>query len=299
MISLRFRSVGDRVSHVQSLLGLDPDGKYGRMTESAVKNFQLKNGLVADGIVGPRTYQLLVQNEASTDLRETFDAKRTPFEIYPLDPDEYVGEDVPHKKYIFLHHTAGWHNPYKTVDYWNNDKRGRIGTHFVIGGVNHRTGDNTYDGSVIQCIPDDNWAYHLGPVNRFMHRSSIGIELCSFGGLTEIRGKFYTYIDTLVHPSQVIELEEEFRGYRYYHRYSDSQIIALSKVLMYLSKSHSINLRQGLQELLKKFPPGLAFEYFPSIANGKQHGLLSHSNVKKSKSDVYPDPRLVDLINSF
>jgi peptidoglycan hydrolase-like protein with peptidoglycan-binding domain len=47
---------GARVSWVQRRVGAAPDGSYGPKTEAAVKNFQNKNGLSADGVIGPLTF---------------------------------------------------------------------------------------------------------------------------------------------------------------------------------------------------------------------------------------------------
>ena len=35
------------------------DGKYGKCTEKAVKQFQTEHGLISDGIVGPKTWTML------------------------------------------------------------------------------------------------------------------------------------------------------------------------------------------------------------------------------------------------
>ena len=43
------------VKKVQIVLGVDPVGNFGPKTEEAVKEWQKKNGLPADGIVGPAT----------------------------------------------------------------------------------------------------------------------------------------------------------------------------------------------------------------------------------------------------
>ena len=40
---------------VQRALGLTADGDFGPGTERVVKEWQTKNGLVADGIVGPKS----------------------------------------------------------------------------------------------------------------------------------------------------------------------------------------------------------------------------------------------------
>ena len=46
---------GEVIRQIQVKLGVDPVGKFGPKTEEAVKEFQKKNGLTADGIVGPVT----------------------------------------------------------------------------------------------------------------------------------------------------------------------------------------------------------------------------------------------------
>ena len=58
--TLRRGDNGDDVRAAQQALilagyGLTADGKYGRGTERAVKEFQRKSGLTADGAVGPQT----------------------------------------------------------------------------------------------------------------------------------------------------------------------------------------------------------------------------------------------------
>ncbi len=57
-------SKGDDVRKLQSALNraganLTPDGIYGAQTEQAVRKFQTKHGLKADGLAGPRTMEAL------------------------------------------------------------------------------------------------------------------------------------------------------------------------------------------------------------------------------------------------
>ncbi|OKH38023.1 hypothetical protein NIES2101_36280 [Calothrix sp. HK-06] len=48
-------STGITVSQVQRSLGVSQTGYYGPVTERAVRNFQINNGLLVDGKVGPQT----------------------------------------------------------------------------------------------------------------------------------------------------------------------------------------------------------------------------------------------------
>ena len=68
---LRRGASGEYVELLQNLMNgngytLTVDGKFGAKTEEAVKDYQLKNGLVADGIVGAATWDSLT-GEPSTD----------------------------------------------------------------------------------------------------------------------------------------------------------------------------------------------------------------------------------------
>ncbi|MDD9149027.1 DUF1906 domain-containing protein [Sporolactobacillus sp. CQH2019] len=56
---LRRGSTGQDVVLVQKAVGARSDGIFGPRTEAAVKAFQLGRALVPDGIVGPRTWNLL------------------------------------------------------------------------------------------------------------------------------------------------------------------------------------------------------------------------------------------------
>jgi peptidoglycan hydrolase-like protein with peptidoglycan-binding domain len=48
-------SSGKRVAHVQRLLGIRHDGRFGPRTRHAVVRFQHQHHLVVDGVVGPKT----------------------------------------------------------------------------------------------------------------------------------------------------------------------------------------------------------------------------------------------------
>lgn len=53
-------SRGEGVRQIQKALHLIADGIFGKLTEEAVKNFQMRNGLKPDGIVGPATLAKLI-----------------------------------------------------------------------------------------------------------------------------------------------------------------------------------------------------------------------------------------------
>jgi putative chitinase len=59
---LKLGSNGDNVKLLQGKLGLNPDGNFGPNTEKMVKDWQKKNGLKDDGIVGDITWDKLFNN---------------------------------------------------------------------------------------------------------------------------------------------------------------------------------------------------------------------------------------------
>ena len=139
---IRNGSKGNEVKLLQKFLGIKDDGIFGKGTEAAVKKWQKENGLLVDGIVGPATWNAM--GIISTDNSETAKSTESGILINKsyLSKDEYSKGPIK-AEYIFIHHTAGWQNPYNVIKSWENDTRGKIATEFVIGGQSIRGNDNS------------------------------------------------------------------------------------------------------------------------------------------------------------
>ena len=299
MIVLYRGCTGDNVRVIQESLGIENDGIFGPITEGFVKDFQKSKGLFPDGIVGPKTWVLLVA--ATTDNKEVnVDNGLNEIQIHKhyLPKGEYL--DGPTKKeYLFLHHTAGWHNPYKCINNWGRDDRGRIATEFVIGGPSISNTDFQYDGEIVKCIPDGGYGWHLGKNgNQAMHTNSVGIEVCNFSYLKKNEGKYYCYAKYEVHPDQVVKLDKPFHNKTYWHRYSNKQLEALRDLIWHIADRDNIDVRDGLPKLIKEKGAD-AFAWNVDAYYGRVKGLWTHSNTNSGKSDMFPQQELLDMLMSL
>lgn len=290
---LRIGSKGNEVKILQEYLGLKADGDFGPKTQRQVKAWQKRNQLKADGIVGPKTWDAM--GLATTDITElNEDYGDLEINKYSLPKGEFkVGPT--NKEYLFIHHTAGWHNPYNVIDQWANDNRGSIGTEFVMGGQSIRGNNSKYDGEIVKAIPQGGYGWHLGDNgSQYMHTHSVGIEVCNFGYIVD--GK--TYAGSRVVDSQIVKLDKPFRGHSYWHRYSDTQLQNLKDLIIYIGNRDNIDIRQGLiSEIRDNGVEG--FEFNPKAYYGKIKGLWTHTNLRKDKFDMYPCPRLIDMLLSL
>ena len=290
-----FRShQGENVRYLQEALGIEADGIFGPITEHFVKEFQKKHGLWADGIVGEKTWALL--KIATTDEQEHDKGGYHDMTIHKhyMPEGQYVNKKSK-KEYLFLHHTAGWHNPYKTINNWANDSRGRIATEFVIGGQSIFNTDFQYDGEVVQAFPEGYYAWHLGKNgNQEMHTNSVGIEVCNFSYI--VNGKCYAGYD--VHESQIVELQDPFHNKKYWHRYSDKQIANLKLLIEYIANRDNIDVRDGLPKLIKD-KGAKAFDWNIDAYYGRTKGLWAHSNSNKYKSDMFPQEELLTMLTEL
>lgn len=305
MEMLKQGSKGPDVKRLQSLLGIVADGVFGPATKKAVIRFQLGANLTPDGVVGNDTWTLLLtrgpEREAideDTDVMGQYFT--TPYNQvihkHFLPKGEYLEGPISND-YIFLHHTAGWENPYKTIDSWGRDKRGKVATEFVLGGQKITNASVDYDGVMVQAFPEGGQGWHLGKTGSgFMNRHSVGIEINNFGYLTD---DLKTYAGQTADESQVCKLKEPFKGYINWHNYSTKQIEELEKWLRYIAERDNIDLRIGLVQWIKKFGPTQAFDFQEDAYYGKVKGLLTHTNVRRDKFDCYPHPDLIDMLLSL
>jgi len=310
---IKFGSSGFEVVRLQEILNIKVDGEFGMSTHEAVVQFQKKHNLKPDGIVGPITWGAL-ETKVDTSLEIDNEIEKY-FMVAGVNsqqgwiPNYYAGP-VP-KRWLFLHHTAGWDNPYQTVDIWARDSH-TIATEFVLGGQHPSLGNRGHDGILLQAMPSNSWAAHLTIGNTPLHRESIGLEICSFGGLTKggyFKGRiwtplkstaYYTWTGAEVSPAQVVDIGWEYRGFQYFHKMSDAQITKIEFLIYHLQNKYQIDMKKGLQEMILSKGVQHAFNYCNvTEIQAKGQGLYTHGNVFAGKNDIFPQQELIDLILSI
>ena len=213
----------------------------------------------------------------------------------PLRESQYFKEETP-KRQIVLHHTAGGPSAINVISSWDADDRGRIATPIVISGPNAR---GTYDGEICQAFSSRHWAYHLGikpEVFRAykvsyqkLDKIAIGIEICNWGQLTLKNGKYYNYVDREVPANQVTTLETPYKGFKYFHRYSDAQIQSVKDLLVYWKGVYNIDLTYNYDQMFTVNTKALKGE----------NGLYSHNSYRRDKIDIYPCPRMIEMLKTL
>lgn len=221
--------------------------------------------------------------------------KTTDIAVADFLASQYISEET-NKIQIYLHHTAGNSNPYGVFKDWENNPE-RIATCVVIGG--HPGKNDTFkDGQIVQGYPSKYWAYHLGLKQSTFHnfnipyksldRIAIGIEICNWGQLTRKEGKFYNWANKVVDGIDVIELPTPFRGFKYFHNYTDAQIVSVEKLLRYWGAKYSIPLTYKDD----------IFDVNSRALNGAP-GIFTHCSVRYDKVDIYPHPKMIEMLKSL
>lgn len=286
---VQYKDTGKDVKKIQILLSnigydLIADGVFGDMTLNAVKDFQRKNGLEVDGVVGEITEKKLESYKATTENKS--DVLNYNFKVNTnngLDEDQYVKEKHK-KKQIYIHFTAGSDSAINSLHGWNSDDP-KVATAYIIDGGN---------GDIYEAFHPDYYGWHLGVkgTNGMLDKSSIGIELCAFGPLLEKNGKFYAWPKNWtkeIEEKNVYKLNEEFRGYSYFYKVSDEQFESLEKILCFLIEKYNIKIQDSFDKTW--------FDYKPELLSKVVDGIWTHVNVRKDKTDMYPDHRLIVLLN--
>jgi hypothetical protein len=214
----------------------------------------------------------------------------------PLSESQYIKEAT-EKKQIVLHHTAGNSSGVGTIRMWDTDDRGRIATCVTISGKGQSK--DTYDGEICQAFSSKYWGYHLGIkpdvfkskglLRRALDKHAIGIEICNWGPLDRVNGKFYNYVDREIPADQVTELETPYKGHKFYHRYTDAQIESTRQLLVYWNETYSIDLTYREDDM---------WTVSTSALKGEP-GVYTHNSYRKDKSDIYPCPRMIAMLKSL
>ena len=211
---------------------------------------------------------------------------------FDLPKDKYYDETTI-KRQIVLHHTGTAPGVKSDINYYlrSNDK---TSTHYLI----ERNGD------IINVIDPDKWCHHLKiknlefkeyelqNLNTLLNKSSISIDLDSWGELEKVNDNRYKNnggIPITILKDDVSYYEKGFKGSYYYQKYTNQQLESLKKLLIYLSNKYNIPLTYKGDEIFNKNKNALTGE----------EGVWTHVSYRTDVNNCHPDEKLVELLKSF
>jgi N-acetyl-anhydromuramyl-L-alanine amidase AmpD len=203
-----------------------------------------------------------------------------------LSENQYV-QELTDKKQIYLHHTAGGPSAVNVAKFFNSQE-GKVATAFII--------DN--NGTIVQCFSSKNWAYHLGLKQEVFTESgvpyksldkiSVGIEICNYGPLTKRNGYYYNYVGGKVDYTNITILDKKYKNHIYWQKYTDEQIESTRQLLVYLCDQYKIPRTYF----------ATIFDIDKRALRGEK-GIFTHNSVRKDKSDIYPCPRMIQMLEKL
>jgi len=191
------------------------------------------------------------------------------------------------KTSIFLHHTAG--NTAKGAITWWNQTPDHVGTAYVID----------RDGTIYEAFDPKCWAYHLGIKgdDDSIEKNSVGIELVSCGKLHDVEHKFFFYplfpsklSAKEVESGDVYVADEEWRGIKNFHVYTEAQIASLRFTIEHIISEFKMVIPKVREDF---------YEYDENVITNDLPGIWSHSTVRKDKNDIFPYPPLLDMLKGL
>lgn len=177
---------------------------------------------------------------------------------------QFVNERVA-KTRIVLHHTADG-SPAGSVSWWNRDPD-RVATPYIID----------RDGTIYETFDPHCWAYHTG-TGTAVDRPAVGIELTCWGWLKRVGGKYFNDRGGEVPASEVVQAD--WRGERYWHRYTDAQVEAVMRLVPALCDEFGID---------RDVAPAVWDTRHADYARFKRfEGVITHAHVRADKTDFHP-----------
>lgn len=240
------------------------DGGYGSASRKAEKDFKLAERIDA------------LTHLSAAIIKPDYEGVANNF----LQPGQYH-ESVCPKTQIVLHHTAGGPSAKATKDWWNSNPQ-RVATDFIIDA----------NGGVLRVLPKGYWAWHIGLGLPELDSRAIGIELCNYGFLTKQGNVFRNAYGGIV--DNVCTLTIPYRGHIYYENYTNAQLTSLDKLLRAITKEYGIPINK---ETFKTGEGGI-FELMPEALHGKK-GIYAHGAYLAGKTDMYPHPKLLSLLQNL
>jgi hypothetical protein len=243
-----------------------------------IKDYQSKNGLIADGLFGIKYYTTLY-NQLLKVVNMNFEG--------------YYFKEVHPKKQIIWHHSAGWDNARGMFEWWKSDGKTHVAPSIGI----------TDDGVISKGFDESFWAASIGcdaktftsngvPLiwnstktmvinNLLLDQGAVAMEICNWGNLIEKNGSLYSWADTKVPREKAIELN--YKTYKYFEKYTDAEVKATKYWTLLNAIRFNIPLTYNYEDMFKVSKKALS----------GQAGLYTHNSYRFDKSDVSPQESII------
>jgi hypothetical protein len=153
----------------------------------------------------------------------------------------------------------------------------------------------------MQSVALGDYAYHLLTTRTGMSSSHnedanklyVGVEIVSYGCLTRGGDGLYRTMDgqnRVVPEDQVEVLAEDWRTYRYWHKYTTKQVDAIVELIVALDKKLGLNLGSSKYDSIDKL-----FDLSWDALAFRQK-LTTHSSFEYGKFDAYPCRELIQKL---
>lgn len=220
------------------------------------------------------------------------------------------GNKLNKKLQIVLHHTVSGPSVQGDVYYWQNNGE-RVATAFLV----------SRKGEIYQLYNSHYWGIHLffdnkpfqKMINEFdadipnisvyrqdMEKYTIGIELDSWGGLTQRNDG--AWINTAKQPIDISNVQiysgnfpgkrsdkDGFRDYLGFEKYTPEQIAATGFLIKSLQERWN-NIPLTYNEDMWDFSPN---------AMNNVNGVWTHVSYREDKSDCHPQPELINMLKNL
>ena len=205
-------------------------------------------------------------------------------------PREQYYQTIHPKKQIYLHHTVSGRGAGGDINWWKSTAA-HVATCVII----------THEGIIHQLFSSKFWAHHLGikgsvfskqgmrNFNTKLNQQSVGIEIDNWGGLEKKDDGWYTFSGKKLSDDRVQEYPDGFRGFKAFEKYTDAQVEATRQLLEYWGNHYGIDLKYKGEKI---------FDIDKGALEGEE-GIWTHCSVRPDKSDIHPQPNMVEMLKTF
>ena len=223
-------------------------------------DFQKAKGLTQDGLFGLNSYNSLYKHILNVE---------------DINFTNYNRQSIT-KTAIVLHHSASPDNAKNMFSIWQNDNWGAVATSIGI----------ERSGKIVRGFDESFWGWHTA--GSQFDASFVACEVMNWGWLTEREGKFYNYTGNEVSKEQVEEVN--FRGIKYFHKYSKEQIKSLKYWILLNALRFDIPLQYNHKDL---------WELCHDAQMNRRMGIFTHNSFRLDKSDISPQMEMVEMLKSL